>query len=322
MSEAFVSSARKVLEELIVYTPSNTCVSRVRAGSRGDGGYVLLDYELQNLERFYSYGISDNYSFDSWLYRKTGALGRLFDPTVDYPPLFDGALHFRKLGLGVAQGTVEDHIKMFKDMGRRMLLKVDIEGCEREWLSETTGAELGRFDHILLELHDLQDPNLHGQIVAALKLINRHFFLVHVHANNFYPLFKCGPWHLPGILECTYVRKDLVQCDVNRSVVFPVPELDMPNIAAMPDVPLGFWPFLSGQTEQIEEQARKTADLYIEAHNIITMQRRRIKQLTFELEQLKSSVSWKFGAPLRFAFAKYKALFGQSPSRSAKGPIS
>jgi len=310
MTEALESQTSRLLHELVVHTPVDPRVPRVRAGAHGDGGYVLLDQGLENLERFYSYGISDDHSFDTWIHRRTGAVGRLFDPTVDYPDCFEGGLHFRKIGLAVSQGTVEDHIKMFGDTGKRMLLKVDVEGCEWDWLSQTTSDQLAIFDHILLELHDLQDAQRHGRYAEALAKINRDFFLVHVHANNFYPLFKAGDWLLPGLLECSYVRKDLMACEVNRSVIFPCGGIDVPNVRDVPELPLDFWPFVSGQPDDIEKMARKSAQLYIEAHGIITLQRRRIKSLKFELDRLEKSALWRMVGPLRFVVQKCRSILG------------
>jgi len=290
----------RLLTELLVHNPIDSGLHRVRGGSQGDGGYVILDHDLGKIESFYSYGVSDNYTFDAWLHEKTGALGRLFDPTVSYPSIIQKGLHFRKIGLSNSQGSISDHIRSFADQGKRMLLKNDVEGSEWPWLAETTDAELFQFDQILLELHGLQDQRRHSEFADALAKVNRHFNLFHVHANNFECPSRFAEGLLPSLLECSDIRKDLVACIPNNSVHFPISGIDAPNAPDIPELRLNFWPFISGQPEDLEKRSLQIADLYLEAHHTITRQRRMIKALNFQLKTLQESGSWRLTRPLRF----------------------
>jgi len=293
------TATAQLLSELRVYTPESPAADRVRLGRDGDGGYVLLAEGLEKIEAFYSYGINRDYSFDLALHRRTGAEGRLFDPTVDYPAVIEPGLSFRKIGLATGEGTIGEHVDAFGDRGKRMLLKVDVEGAEWRWLSSCDGEDPVMFDQILLELHKLGDVTRHAEYANCLRRINRDFFLFHVHANNFVPLLDLPEGLLPPLLECCFVRKDLCPCRLNGTEVFPLAGIDQPNFSDRADPDLDFWPFLSGQSEARERQALRRARHLVALLRQNTDQRRRIKQLEFDLAAARGGLSGSLSAPIR-----------------------
>jgi len=304
------SPTSQLLSELRVYTPAARPEERVRLGREGDGGYVLLSEGLQKIEAFYSYGINRDYSFDLDLHRRTGAEGRLFDPTVDYPAAIGRGLSFRKIGLATGEGTISSHVVAFGDSGKRMVLKVDVEGAEWRWLSGADRGELVMFDQILVELHDLGDVARHTEYAQHLQHINRDFFLFHVHANNFVPLLDLPEGPLPPLLECSFIRKDLCPCHLNETEAFPLAGIDQPNFPDRADPDLDFWPFISGQEKDAESKARRRARHLTNLEHAVTSQRRFIKQLQFENATIKASVLWRFGAPFRFLKNLAKSIAG------------
>ena len=79
---------------------------RIRLGSNGDGGYVLLNRGLQDVEVLYSYGVGTNSDFEFMFCEKHNAIARLYDHTVDTMPLKKDFLHFKKQGVGVKKAEV------------------------------------------------------------------------------------------------------------------------------------------------------------------------------------------------------------------------
>ena len=69
---------------------------RIRLGSNGDGGYVLLNRGLQDVEVLYSYGVGANSDFEFMFCEKYNAIARLYDHTVDTMPLKKDFLYFKK----------------------------------------------------------------------------------------------------------------------------------------------------------------------------------------------------------------------------------
>ena len=67
---------------------------RLRIGPNGDGGYVLLDDGLEDIDVLYSYGVNDNSNFELMFCEKFNAIARLYDHTVDAPPLNKECFYF------------------------------------------------------------------------------------------------------------------------------------------------------------------------------------------------------------------------------------
>ena len=58
----------KLLDELKVFNFPNS--KRIRIGSDKDGGYVLLNAELESIDVVYSYGVGGNSDFETNVLRK------------------------------------------------------------------------------------------------------------------------------------------------------------------------------------------------------------------------------------------------------------
>ena len=279
-----------ILEELVVYNPINQH-RKIRLGKGSDGGYVLIENEINKIQAFYSYGINDDYSFDEDLYKKTNAVGRLFDPTVTYPDQIIENLYFKEIGLATGEGSITEHISMFCDIGKRMILKIDIEGAEWKWLAETTQEELNNFDQILIEYHGFEKANNYKDYKECLSKINKNFYLIHVHGNNHVPLVKINKSFTPEVLECCYIRKDLCDCKINTELLFPQKELDVPNHKWLPDIKLNYWPFITGQSQEIENIAHEEARSFNKMHDVYKLMYSEIVRLNHELANYDSEIS-------------------------------
>ena len=87
---------------------------RLRIGPNGDGGYVLLNDGLEDIDVLYSYGVNDNSDFELMFCEKFNAIARLYDHTVDAPPLNKECFYFFKEGVGPKKtsnlNTIENYI--------------------------------------------------------------------------------------------------------------------------------------------------------------------------------------------------------------------
>jgi hypothetical protein len=272
------NNAESIVNELTVYNPIND-VRRIRVGNKFDGGYVMLDQGIKELQAFYSYGVNDDYSFDDNLSKISNSIGRLFDPTVAYPKKITDRLYFKKIGLATGEGTVRDHVSMYGDMGKKMILKLDIEGAEWTWLKHTTQEELSMFDQILIEYHDFKNSVIYESCQKCLKKINELFYLYHVHGNNHRPLVNINKTYIPDVLECSYIRKDLCECKVNEKILFPVKNIDLPNHHWLPDIKLNYWPFISNQSEKVESSAHEEAKAFNKMHSVYKLMYQEILRL-------------------------------------------
>ena len=75
------------------------------------------------------------------------------------------------------------------DIGRRVIIKMDIEGAEWESLLAAPDELLASIPQIAMEMHGFDDP----KILEALRKLKRNFYLVNLHFNN----WSCTPKAAP-----------------------------------------------------------------------------------------------------------------------------
>ena len=56
----------------------------IRIGNDNDGGYLIPKQSLNQTKLLYSFGLSDDWSFEEEFYNKTGAKIICYDPTVNW----------------------------------------------------------------------------------------------------------------------------------------------------------------------------------------------------------------------------------------------
>lgn len=220
---------------------------KTRIGRRHDGGYVIMEEFLDDIEVVYSYGVEyDTYFEKDFNMRYPKAILRLYDFSVHYVP-YNPSYFFYKEGLGPKNdesallGTLETHLVKNNDLGKKKMLKVDIEGAEWESFDQIEEKYLREFDHLIMELHDLgTNVELQNRVMSK---INSEFYIYHVHANNWQPMthFDNG-LKIPSVVEISCIRKDLVKNARISTQTYPT-KLDAPNKGDIEDIPLNFWPF-------------------------------------------------------------------------------
>jgi len=243
--------------------------SKVRIGRIYDGGYVFENKSLNDFEILYGYGVGWDVSFEKALHKRYKKPSRIFDPTLfdveNIPTLAKRRLlslgkYFAKVmlwapylsilksthqisfyneGLGTSKkykyDSFPNHLKRFGDEGKKILLKIDIEGGEYEVLKvEKFLKSLDNVVQIAIEFHDADTR--FAELKNVIELLNKKFTIVHIHGNNYGGVFDLDGKQIPKVLELTFLNNVYLK---NKQVDFspmPVPEIDYPNHPTLPDI--------------------------------------------------------------------------------------
>lgn len=93
------------------------------------------------------------------------------------------------------------------DKKNSIILKMDIEGYERDVFKFMDTELLQKFDQIVLEIHGLCEEEKYDDILTMLINIEKYHNLIHVHANNSSPITYLGNHLISDTLELTFVNK-------------------------------------------------------------------------------------------------------------------
>ena len=204
-----------------------------RFGAPNDGGYLLCGDLLDEVEVAYSYGIAGR---DSW-----GCdVSRQEDVTVHQYDCFDtrrprcrgGSFVFHPECIGARKETIEGRpfdslagqIAANGDGGRKLLVKMDVEGAEWESLAAAPESVLKDVQQLTIEFHHVDEPE-YLDVVRALK---QHFHVAHIHFNNV--SCKRGIEPFPAwAYEVLLVNKSIADVDEGAAPPTLPHPLDAPN---------------------------------------------------------------------------------------------
>lgn len=238
----------KKLKELLRIKKVND-FNLVRVGvGRSDGGYIMLQ-DFQDTGIAYSFGISNDVSWDSIMVELDYQV-YMYDHTIDALPYEKAGFHYFKEGIAGIDRT-DAPLKTLKHFiernahkdNKNMILKMDVEGAEWEFLETVDFDTLKQFDQIVFELHDIVRANTsgYGKILSLLEKINKTHSVIHVHGNNSGCLLKVGDTIFPDVLEVSYVNNNKYEIiDGDDNIMLPI-ELDAPNDQGRKDIVLGAW---------------------------------------------------------------------------------
>ncbi len=228
------------LAELQPVTLKNCNLKRL--GSTYDGGYLVCENLSEGVQSGYSYGVGPNDEFGcdiSKRYRIPVHEYDCFDPAR--PACVGGTFQFNNECLA-PRATRDKHHRVFDslqnqitkngDAGKRLFVKIDIEGAEWEALLATPDDVLERIDQIPMEMHVFKGVTaLHLQVVKKLKKL---FYVVNLHYNN----FACNPKMKPlrgTAFEVLLVNKRLGELDTSAPVPAPMSPLNAPDNPQVPE---------------------------------------------------------------------------------------
>jgi len=120
--------------------------------------------------------------------------------------------------------TLENQIRKNRDNGRRLIIKMDIEGAEWDSLLAAPDELLASISQIAMEMHGFDDP----KIVEVLQKLKRNFYLVNLHFNNWSCTSKASP--LPAwAYQVLWVNKRIGIVDQTAPIPAPMSPLNAPD---------------------------------------------------------------------------------------------
>lgn len=213
-----------------------------RFGEAHDGGYLMCANLLSDVQSGYSYGIS---GYDKWgCDTATKAGVRLhqydcFDTRQPACPSADTVFHaecvagITKTVDGRPFDSIVNQVRRNGDSGKRLAMKMDVEGAEWESLLAAPDEVLESIDQLAIEFHAVHEERF-VQVVERLK---RSFHIAHLHFNNVSCLDGIEPFPT-WAYEVLFVSKRIGKVDTERRVTLPHP-LDALNNSRLPDCTAG-----------------------------------------------------------------------------------
>jgi len=227
------------LDFLKLYKTKN--FSKIRLGNKFDGGYVILN-DLVNYDLFISCGISNNIDFEKdFLDKYKNVTCLAFDGTISNIPNNNYNIQFIKKNIGNVDNDTTTTLTEYLKNHENIFLKMDIETWEFRWLEKIKEQNMKKFAQIVIEIHfpfTLSEGIFNSRCglievkekINLIKKLFKNHKMFHIHGNSACGVTKYENKKLPNVIQCTFVRNDLVsdyQLD-NRTI--PDPALDNINI--------------------------------------------------------------------------------------------
>ncbi len=228
------------LAELAPVTLKNCTLKRF--GSANDGGYLVCDNLSDGVQSAYSYGVGPNDQMGCDVSKRYHVAVHEYDCFDPARPTCDGGV-FKFHNECLAPRAMRDrHHRVFDslqhqfekngDAGKRLFVKIDIEGAEWAALLATPDAVLERIDQIPMEMHVFKGVTpLHLRVVRKLK---QFFYVANLHYNNFACNPKMKPLHGTAF-EVLLVNKRLGEVDGAAPSPAPMSPLNAPDNPNLPD---------------------------------------------------------------------------------------
>jgi hypothetical protein len=204
-----------------------------RFGSANDGGYLMCQNLIEPIDAGYSYGVGPNDDWGCQVSRRYHVPVHQYDCFDPARPTCDGGTFVfhnecvsDRTDHRVSRffDTLENQITKNGDNGRRLVLKMDIEGAEWDSLLAAPDALLASIPQIAMEMHGYDDP----KILEVLHKLKRNFYLVNLHFNNWSCTPKAAP--LPAwAYQVLWVNKRIGIVDPAAPVPAPMSRLNAPD---------------------------------------------------------------------------------------------
>ena len=226
-----------------------SCENFRRFGELHDGGYLMCMDHMHGVTAAYSMGVEQHDKWSSDIANTWHVPVYQMDCTVKKPAqLCPGCKFFRSCistpgGPQPAWTLAEtlQHTGQGAAAERSLFGKIDIEGSEWGALASADVSMLKRFRQLAIEFHWLDKVNEHPNYLKAMqKLQMAGFRVVHVHGNNYSPMYRAGEFKIPSVIEVTLDShaQSLATCLPDQQMHF----LDMPNRVKAVELPLAHLP--------------------------------------------------------------------------------
>ena len=173
----------------------------------------MLDSKF-DVKAIFGYGVGDNIKFENDLSAYWDVPAHVFDHTIDkLPPLGPNTRYHKEGIVGKDETdklkTFSTHLNKIVGPEGNVLLKIDVEGAEWDVLEH---EDFSRVTYLVIEYHELETDT--AKKMKLIDKIDDMFDLVHTHGVNCHnqPIFALDRVTMvPRYIECTYVRKGLVE---------------------------------------------------------------------------------------------------------------
>jgi hypothetical protein len=203
-----------------------------RFGEPHDGGYLMCANLLGDVQSGYSYGIS---GYDQWGCDVSTKLGvrvhqyDCFDMRQPACPSGDMLFHAEciadttRVEDGRPFDTFANQFARNGDAGKRLVMKIDVEGAEWDAFLHAPDDLLDQFDQIAVEFHLSHDV----KYVHVVERLKQRFHVAHLHFNNFSCVEDAAPFP-SSAYEVLFVHKRIGLVDPSPRASGPHPQ-DAPN---------------------------------------------------------------------------------------------
>jgi hypothetical protein len=213
-----------------------------RYGGPDDGGYLMCENLMKGVQAAYSYGIGREDEWGCQVSRELRVRVHQYDCfTPARPSCEGGRFVFHEECVSARQEAVDSRrfdtiaaqIARNGDSGKRLLVKLDVEGAEWESLLATPDEVLDRIDQMPMELHGTHSP----RFVDLIRRLKTRFHLVNLHFNN-NACTANDP--LPSrVFQVLWVNKRIGVIDPHAPSPAPSSPLNAPDAPPRPDGQLG-----------------------------------------------------------------------------------
>jgi len=249
----YINNYNKNVNYFINY---NIGLPKIRLGTSGDGGYVIVDNFRYDL--LLGCGINDDINFEYDFCNKYNTNCFVFDGTINNLPKTHKNITFIKKNIGIVNSNTTDNLFDILNTYKNIFLKMDIETWEYHWFNILSFEQLNNISQMVIEFHY---THLDNELVVKcfndrskylsqsfriniLKKIRNTHVLVHFHCNNSCKTCIYNDIILPNVYECTFVRKDLIETISLNSKSLP-DTLDIKNSKNEPEFILNYFPFIN-----------------------------------------------------------------------------
>ena len=221
--------------------------NKIRLGVNGDGGYVIGN--VPDYDCYISAGVSNEESFSRDFIKKfdmNKSNSYAFDGTIEnYPYQYTKDITFIKKNIAPYMSKKHANLSQLINNYNNIFLKMDIEGCEYDWLLSLTQENLNKFKQIVIEFHGINNDSwgkTYDKKMECLEAISKTHYIIHAHGNN----FSGAQNKIPDVIELTYLRKDyFTEEPTLNTTILPIPNLDFPCNGNVADYQLIFYPFVN-----------------------------------------------------------------------------
>ena len=189
------------------------CQNFRRFGEPHDGGYLMCMDHMHGVTAAYSVGVEQH---DKWSGDVNGAWHvpvYQMDCTVSKPAQMCPGCQFFRNCLSTPGGpqpswTLAETLQQTGQgaaADRSLFGKIDIEGSEWGALATADVATLRKFRQLAVEFHWLDRSYKHADYLKAIQNLQAAGFrVVHLHGNNFSPMYNAQEFQIPSVVEVTF----------------------------------------------------------------------------------------------------------------------